>query len=186
MCNQFTPKRQPIVPIGPSIAYIPLTQGQFSRVDSYRADALCVHNWHVKWSEDSRSFYARRCQPKHERPEKVYMHAEILGLAGRKITADHIDRDTLNNQDYNLRPANQTQQNLNQRLDRRSKSGYPGVWWSSERNKWRTQLNFDGKKIMLTDSDTVAEAVVKRKNAEIKYAPQYAIRHEYNPDKPGS
>lgn len=164
MPNQFTPKRQAIIPVGPSIAYVPLTRGQFARIDSHRAVELCQWNWHAKWCPDENCYYARRTL-KNQRPSKISMHAQILGISGRVTTGDHINRDTLNNQDYNLRPANQTQQILNQRTRIDNACGYRGVWWSVERNKWRSEFTIYGQRTIMPDAKTLEEAVLARERA---------------------
>jgi hypothetical protein len=179
MPNQNTSKRQPIVPIGPSIAYIPLTQGQYTRVNRERAMFLCQWNWHALWDKTTGTFYAHRSVDGGRK--RISMQAQILGLSGHLIIGDHIDRDTLNNQDYNLRTADQTQQTFNQRLRRTNKSGCTGVYWSRQRNKWKSYIEVKGKRINLPDSTSREAAILIRRAAEIKYATAYTFQHDNCP-----
>ena len=74
------------------------------------------------------------------------MHREILGLPafpGDERTGDHEDHDTLNNQYYNLRRANKTQQGVNKRRQNTSTTGFKGV--SKDRNKYRARIHINGQ-----------------------------------------
>lgn len=109
------PIREAIIPIGPSIAYVELTQGQFARIDRSRAFELTTWNWYAHWEPDCNSFYAWRKQTKPDgKRTTISMQAQILGISGSGLTGDHIDRDPLNNMDYNLRAATQSEQRYNQ------------------------------------------------------------------------
>jgi hypothetical protein len=111
--------RPVIIPPGPSIAYIELTQGQFTRIDSDMAKELGQWSWYAHWEPDCRSFYAWRKGLKDGKRITVSMQQQILGLSGAAITGDHLDHNTLNNMKTNLRAATWSQQNSNKKLDRR-------------------------------------------------------------------
>lgn len=59
------------------------------------------------------------------------MHREILGLVkGDGKIVDHRDRNTLNNQKYNLRAVNYSLNNYNtERIRKNNKSDFRGVCW---------------------------------------------------------
>jgi len=67
------------------------------------------------------------------------MHNAIMGQKG----IDHHDADALNNQRYNLRRSNQSQNMANQRKTRGS-SKYKGVSWSKDKKKWEAKVKKDG------------------------------------------
>ena len=48
-------------------------------------------------------------------------------------------------------------------------SGYKGVGFHKQRNKWRARIMVDNKDISLGLYDTIEEAIKARKEAEIKY-----------------
>lgn len=75
----------------------------------------------------------------------IRMHHLIMGFRG----ADHIDGNGLNNQRANLRKATVSQNNMNREPNKNSTSKYKGVSWSAERNKWLSQIRFNGKGINL-------------------------------------
>jgi hypothetical protein len=61
------------------------------------------------------------------------------------MECDHIDGNTLNNQDDNLRNVTHLQNCMNRRAHRDSSSGYNGVSWSKRAGKWRASLQKDGR-----------------------------------------
>jgi hypothetical protein len=69
---------------------------------------------------------------------------------------DHIDRNPYNNRIENLRPATNAVNALNRKLDSRNKSGITGV--RRYRQKWRAQINIDGKLVHLGTYNTPEEA----------------------------
>ena len=71
----------------------------------------------------------------------VKMHRLILGLTDPKILGEHKDRDTLNNQRENLRPATNSQNQKNKKPYGTSK--YLGVNFHFK--KWRAAININGK-----------------------------------------
>lgn len=59
---------------------------------------------------------------------------------------DHRDGDTSNNRLDNLRLANGTQNQANQRRGRGNTSGFKGVSWHRQKGKWQALIKFNGKK----------------------------------------
>lgn len=53
---------------------------------------------------------------------------------------DHEDRNPLNNKWQNLRSATNKQNQENRSIDRRNKSGFKGVHWHKQREKWCAQI----------------------------------------------
>ena len=58
---------------------------------------------------------------------------------------DHIDRNKQNNKIENLRKANVFINNQNQGERKNNTSGYKGVSWSKQRNKWRATITINKK-----------------------------------------
>lgn len=78
----------------------------------------------------------------------VKVHRLIIKmLTGQwPICVDHINGKKLDNRWSNIRSCTYSDNNRNQRLQRRNKSGYPGVYWNSritktgvDRGYWRAQ-----------------------------------------------
>lgn len=170
MANQYTPKRKAIFPIGPSIAYIPLTKGQFALVDWDIAFSLEKWNWHAQWSPEGEYFYAIRRIPSGDKQGVMLMHREILDISG--FTGDHKNRNTLDNRISNLRPATHSQQMMNRRLFKNNKTGYKGV--TINRGKYMVGIKIEGKMKFLGRFDQLEDAVMVRKEAEEKWYGEYA------------
>ena len=67
---------------------------------------------------------------------------------------DHIDSDMLNDRWSNLRLATRGQNEANKPLTKRNRSGFKGVSWDKERNKWKAQI----KSRLIGRFDTPEEA----------------------------
>ena len=64
---------------------------------------------------------------------------------GEELHIDHRDKIKTNNAVWNLRWCSRRQNNLNRGVMRNNTSGFIGVSWDKERNKWRSQASVDGK-----------------------------------------
>lgn len=88
---------------------------------------------------------------------------------------DHIDRNKLNNQINNLRSVNAQQNQQNKTKQTNNKSGYKGVNWDKNRNKWFSCIQHKGKTIALGRYDNVKDAYRAYCFAASKY-------HTHNPE----
>jgi hypothetical protein len=93
----------------------------------------------------------------------LYMTGEFP-LSG----TDHINHDKLDNRFINLRVASQQDNGRNRSINTNNKSGFTGVCWYKHTNKWRTQININGKKKHLGYFKDLAEAINARKNANVE------------------
>jgi hypothetical protein len=109
----------------------------------------------------------------------VYMH-QIIGFKGY----DHADRNELNNRKYNLRPCTNSQNGANRNSQRNNTSGIIGVYWSTQREKWVSQIRFGQTRKTLGYFIQKEEAIKSRLDAEMKYfgdfAPQRHLFKQYN------
>lgn len=137
-----TLKRLPLAPVGPSIAYVPLTKGQFALIDAEDAERFGYFNWYAQWNPCTESFYAVREIPGGS---KVQMHVAVLNPREGFLT-DHINGHTLDNRSANLREATKAQNSLNTRLNRGNTSGYRGVYRATKCNRWYASIAIDGKR----------------------------------------
>lgn len=135
--------RQLIFPIGPSIAYVPLTQGLFACIEAWDAEIIGRSNWHASTDKvrgSVVSFYARRAAPDDKK-----MHQILLTVPDGYVS-DHRNGHTLDNRRIgNLRIATIEENNRNRRIRHDSSSGEKGVF-QRENGSWRGQVNFNGKK----------------------------------------
>jgi hypothetical protein len=82
---------------------------------------------------------------------------------------DHRDGDGLNNRIANLRCGTRTQNQRNQRLQVRNKSGVRGVCFHSRTKRWQASIGVGGKRLFIGRFRTVEAAAAARKEAELKY-----------------
>lgn len=87
---------------------------------------------------------------------------------------DHIDRNSLNNRRYNLRPATTQENNRNHSKSKRNTSGYTGVYWNKANKKWCSNIRVNNKTIYLGSFDLIEDAVKSRKEAEQKYFGEFS------------
>lgn len=144
---KYTLKRSPIQ-ITSEIIGIPLTKGYIALVDVQDAD-LAQFNWQSR--VDKHTIYAMRAI-RGQSP--IHLHQVILArvlrhdlLSDERV--DHIDGNGLNNCRSNLRIATSTENSRNRRRRCDNTSGFKGVSWSREHQKWHTYIYFNGKSIHL-------------------------------------
>ena len=111
--------------------------------------------------------------------KQVPLHHIIIGKY-----YDHIDRDPFNNRRYNLRKATVLENARNHNLRKDNKSGFIGVIWDKEHDKWLAYIRVKNKHKNLGRFLSKEEAVKARLNAEVIYfspefAPQRHLFEEY-------
>lgn len=133
---------------------IPLTRGYSVIVDPIDAD-LAAHKWCAIVAKTG--VYAMR---RIGRPSKfVQMHRVILArVLGRELRSDeyvdHRDGDPTNNRRDNLRLSTLAENCRNQKRSVKNTSGYKGVSFSKQTQKWRAQITVDQVNHNLGDYDT--------------------------------
>ena len=142
---------------------IALTQGREAVADDEDHEFLAQWRW--RFEPRRESGYACRT----ERRTTIYMHqlvAERHGLNVCEREIDHKDGNGLNNQRTNLRAATRSQNNANQRLSRRNRSGHKGVYWSRAARKWAAQL---GRKYLGLFESSVDAAIAYNRAARARF-----------------
>jgi hypothetical protein len=133
--------------------YINLTKGYRAMVDNEDFGYLNQFNWYA--SVCKYTVYAITKINGHT----VHMHRLIMGTP-KGLDVDHIDHDGLNNQKINLRNCTR-QQNQHNQIKHRGISKYLGVSYAKDRkNKWRSQIKHNNKKIALGSFATQEEAML--------------------------
>lgn len=82
---------------------------------------------------------------------------------------DHIDHNGANNRIENLRDVGQSENMKNQPLHKRNTTGTAGVCWHKVCRKWAVQITVGNKHLHLGVFDLKADAVARRKAAEIEH-----------------
>lgn len=163
-----------IIPVGPSIGYIPLSQGLFSLVDAdVAASQNC--NWSAQLNVYTKTHYAaRKTSTQIEGGGKnAWLHREIIDCPSG-LSVDHVNGNTLDNRRCNLRTATCSQNGFNKKMLSDNSSGIKGVYVHKGTGKWTAEVRVMGKKIYLgihTTKELALQAVIE---GRIKHHGDYA------------
>ncbi len=133
-----------------------LTKGQFTLVDDQDFDYLNQWEWSV--NKSGGILYANRSFRQNGKKIMLMMHRIILGITDLHILGDHIDRNGLNNQRYNLRIATHSQNSSNKKSYRTGNSKFLGVFWRERYKCFVAAIGKNGKKIHVGHYKTENEA----------------------------
>lgn len=92
-----------------------------------------------------------------------------------KNAIDHINGNKLDNRIYNLREATYSQNHMNKKPDKKNKSGFKGVCYVKQREKWNANIYFNGKKKNLGYYNNIEDAVKAYNEAAKKYHGEFAV-----------
>lgn len=126
---------------------ISLTQNKHALVDD--SDYMYLMRW--KWC------YSHGYALRGSSPNRIYMH-RLINKTPKGLDTDHINHDTLDNRRNNLRTVTHSENLRNSKLSKSNKSGHRGIYWDSERKKWRTSITENGKRILYKRFSTLDEA----------------------------
>jgi hypothetical protein len=131
-------------------------------------DRVMAHKWRKISSEKGN--YGPRFVYSTPRPERknIYLHRFITNCPP-DLCVDHINGNTLDNRQENLRVCTITQNSKNQRKKKNNTSGYKGVVWDRKKAKWLSNITVNYKYIFLGYYDTPEKAYEAYVTASKKY-----------------
>lgn len=145
-----------------------LTQEKVALVDDADYEWLIQRKWHAHRSH--KAWYARRPEGRNQ---TVFMHREIMNAStGEEV--DHIDGNSLNNTRANLRLCTMTQNQRNKPKFSNNTSGYKGVSWSKQKNKWHARIYTMGRNVHIGLFDSAVEAALAYDIAALAYYGEFA------------
>ena len=106
--------------------------------------------------------------------------SRLIMLNGRKdynnssIHIDHINNNPCDNRKCNLRFATRSTNEMNKGIRNNNTSGFTGVTWREDMQKWTAQIAVNGKVHHLGSFSLIEDAIKARKEAEEKYFGEYS------------
>jgi hypothetical protein len=135
---------------------IELTQGKFAIIDDDDFERVSVYLWHAVACKYN--WHAYTANPLGKGLHKIALHRFILMIDDPFVFVDHKNRNGLDCQKHNLRPATATNNVQNAaKAQGPAGSGYRGVNLVPS-GKWQASIRFGGKKNCLGKFDTAEEA----------------------------
>lgn len=132
-----TSPREPILVIGPSIAYLPLTRSYVALIDVDDAGVVSGRSWSAVVLKGGHVYGCAYVDGKF-----TYLHRFLCKPAAEK-SVDHRNRNTMDHRRCNLREATKVENGRNMRG--RSRTGRKGVSRCSRSGKYVVRL-WDGKR----------------------------------------
>jgi len=125
---------------------IPLTQNQIALIDDEDFELVSAYKWCAAWSPCAKSFYAKTTIRKPDgKQTALKMHRLIMNAQpGEEV--DHIHHLTLDNRKSELRLCTGSQNQQNRGAQSNNTSGYKGVCWNKQKQKWMAQICLNGKR----------------------------------------
>ena len=152
---------------------IELTQGQVALVDDWRYEELSRWKWFARWDPHTKSFYAARKEGWPQRT--IQMHRQIMNTPDG-VLCDHVNHNTLDNQEHNLRNATQSQNQMNGRVRSNNKLGQKCI--SPHHTGYLVRVMKDGERVFSKTFHTLDEAIAARDDAIRQFHGEYAYRGE--------
>lgn len=133
------------------------------------------NTWYVNWSKNTKSFYVQgTMRGENGERKEVGLHRWITN-APQGMDVDHINHDTLNNTDENLRVCTRSEnkQNLKGAQSNNKSSGIRGVTWCKGTEKWKSQIWVNKKLIYIgifADIKDAEHAAIEARENYMKFS----------------
>lgn len=106
------------------------------------------------------------------------LHRFIMNNPSDDVIIDHINRNPLDNRKCNLRPCSSQENCMNKGIQSNNSSGFPGVSYKKDKNKWKAYISINRRQIYLGYFDCIEDAIKARKQAEIDYFGEFSPNNE--------
>mgnify|MGYP001558434787 CR=1 FL=1 len=144
-------------------------------VDDDDYEGLLKYKWYASQGRNHQPYAIRWIWVPEKRNNRfVKMHRQLTGATlGEKV--DHINHDTLDNRKENLRICTDQQNQGNEVISVNNTSGFKGVSWRKDRQKWRAYIAIDQKQISLGHFKNKKSAALAYNDAANKFFKEFAL-----------
>lgn len=104
----------------------------------------------------------------------IYQLIHSIDLLSPRIQIDHIDGNKQNNNPNNLRIATNQENQRNVKIQKNNTSGFKGVTYEKNRNKWKASISNGSRRINLGRFNSPEEAHVAYKNKAFELFGEFA------------
>ena len=151
------------------IKELSLSNGRITILNDYDYDRIIDMGLTWRADKDKNTYYVRA----NYRGSNILMHRIILNVPPEMLT-DHIDGNGLNNTRRNLRIVTYAQNGMNKQIPIDNTSGYKGVYFEPERDKYHAQIRVNYKGIFLGRFDDPKEAAKAYNKAAEEHFGEFA------------
>ena len=152
----------PEIPDDGSVHVIRLNRGMYAIIDV--ADKPLINGWRFSTGQHNENrcgnvrwdVIAYRGTRSDKTRETLFLHTLITQYE----ETDHINGNTFDNRRENLRAATASQNQHNQTLRANNVTGYKGVSWHKQREKFRTRIMVNGHERHLGAFDSAIDAAL--------------------------
>ncbi len=137
-------------------------------IDSNNLSKCQKHQWHIENMSNRNLQYAAACYNRGT----LRIH-RFLTNAGKDAQVDHINHNGLDNRMANLRICSLSENNRNKDFSQWKCANKLSVGIRKIRERYFARIMVDKKEIALGGYSTLEEAILARRNAEIKYFKEY-------------
>lgn len=143
-------------------------------IDNEDFEKVNQFKWYV-----SKQGYVIHNQHYTKNHKRIYVSIRLnrfIMNAPKGKVIDHINHDLLDNRKQNLRICGQTENLMNTGLRKDNKSGYRGIFWRKDKNKYLVYLYKNNKKVYGHYFKTLEGAILARKLVERIYFKEFAYK----------
>ena len=148
---------------------ITLSQNMVALVDDEDYDFLNQRKWFARRTANEKYYASRNERDAVTKKDKTILMHRLIMNAMDYTEVDHWDNNGLNNQKNNLRFATESQNGINRPKQSNNSSGYKGVYWNKQAQKWmvRIQINKKNHFVGLFSDLIIAARAYDKKAAEL-------------------
>lgn len=106
----------------------------------------------------------------------IYLHRLVTGATNNEVV-DHKSHAVYDNRKTNLRKSTQCKNMMNTSMRSDNTSGFTGVYYNKERNKWIAEIISEKKKVCLGLFENKQEAIKARRDAEEQYFMDWSYKN---------